>query len=92
MTTVAVVLRRERDHHVHLIARHMHFFEPALLLLCELIKLVPKARPQLPVQRLLPTHTTSYLHSHFGWLELSYSSIVKTRFRVLDGSRLGVFR
>src|SRR5512133_582824 len=37
-------------------------------------------------------NTTWYLHSHFVWLKLSYSSIVKTPFRVLGGSRLGVFR
>ena len=37
-------------------------------------------------------NTTWYLHSHFVWLKLSYLSIVKTPFRALGGSRLGVFR
>ena len=37
-------------------------------------------------------NTTGYLHSHFVWLKLSYLSIVKTPFRALGGSRLGVFQ
>src|SRR5215471_11234027 len=37
--------------------------------------------------RHLGMNTTWYLHSHFVWLKLSYSSIDETSFRVLGGSR-----
>ena len=40
------------DHHVHVIGHQMPFLDPALLLLRQLAKHLPKMPPQLPVQRL----------------------------------------
>ncbi len=45
------VLRRDRDHHVHVIAHQMPFLDSALLLHRESAKQLPKVLSQLPVQR-----------------------------------------
>ena len=83
------VFRRYGDHHVHMICQQMSLFDPALLLFGKLMEYLPEVLSQLAVQHLSPALRYEYqwyLHSHFVWLKLSYSSIVKTPFRVLGGS------
>src|SRR5664280_1233119 len=72
------VLGRDRNHHVHVIRQQMPFLNPAFLLLRQFAEHFSHILPQVPIQRLPATlgiNTTWYLHSHFEWLKLSYSSI-----------------
>ena len=46
------VLRRYRDHHMHMICHQMPFFDLVLLVLCQTTKHLSKMRPQLAVQHL----------------------------------------
>src|SRR5574338_469211 len=44
------VLRRDRDHHVHVVGHQVPFHDLALLLRCKLAKYLPEVLAQLPVQ------------------------------------------
>ena len=62
------LLRRNRDHHVHMVAHQVPLFDPALLLFGPTAETPPQVPSQLLVQRLAPAPgmmTTWYLHSHF---------------------------
>lgn len=48
------ILGLDRDHHVHMIAHQLPFFDPTLLLGSQLAKHFSQAPAQLPVQRLAP--------------------------------------
>ena len=49
------ILRRDRNHHVHVIRHQVPFFDSTLLLFRELSKHLTKMFPQLLIQRLAPT-------------------------------------
>src|SRR6478672_472866 len=49
------ILRRDRNHHVHVIRHQVPFFDSTLLLFSELSKHLTKMFPQLLIQRLPPT-------------------------------------
>ena len=77
------VLRRNCDHHVHVIGQQMPFFDSTLLLHSQLAEYFSQVLPQLPYSvflRHFGMNTTWYLHSHFVWLRLSIPPIAKLLF------------
>jgi len=87
------VLRRDRDHHVHVIGHQVPFHDFALLLRGQLAKHLPKVPTQLCVQRPAPTlrdenHVILAVPCRVAQtFELVHQD---SSFRVLGGSRLEV--
>jgi len=78
---------------VHMVGQKMPFLNPTLLLLGKLSEHLAQMPAQISVPHFataLRYKTTWYLHSHFKWLTLSYSSIRDSPRSVLGGSPLGV--
>src|SRR5262249_13891954 len=67
------LLRRNRDHHVHMIRHQVPFFDLRLLLSRELVEHVAEIPAKLQIQRLPSTFRDEYvwyLQSHVVWLRL----------------------
>src|SRR5690606_11356833 len=86
------VLRRYRDHHVHMVAHQMPFLDPALLLLGQPPQDLPHVLPQLPIQNLPPILRYED-HVVFGLQPGMASTLVVVprvcSWRVVGGSRSG---